>query len=113
MTAVATEKPQARAKSRAKPLVKAHKPVVARLEARVSADLHVTVKRAAELQGRTLTDFVVHALQQAATQAIEQAELVRLVVTDQTIFAQALIDPPKANATLKRAFAKSSKLLAV
>ena len=30
----------------------------ARLEARISADLHSMLKRAAELQGRTMTDFV-------------------------------------------------------
>jgi uncharacterized protein (DUF1800 family) len=35
----------------------------------MSHDLHLTVKRAAEIQGRTVTDFVVHALQLAATQA--------------------------------------------
>jgi uncharacterized protein (DUF1778 family) len=38
----------------------------------------MTVKRAAEIQGRKVTDFVVHTLQIAATQAIEEADLVRL-----------------------------------
>lgn len=83
----------------------------ARLEARISQDLHTIVKRAAELQGRTMTDFVVHALQSAASQAIEQAELVRLTVADQEAFAKALIAPGKPNAALKRAFAKADKLL--
>ena len=36
------------------------------LEARISADLHAALKRAAELQGRTMTDFVVSAVQEAA-----------------------------------------------
>ena len=31
----------------------------ARLEARISAELHATLKRAAELQDRTVTDFVI------------------------------------------------------
>lgn len=35
----------------------------ARLEARISTDLHLMLKRAAELQGRTMTDFVVSAVQ--------------------------------------------------
>ena len=43
------------------------KPQSARLEARISHDLHVLVKRAAEMQGRTVTDFVIHALQSAAS----------------------------------------------
>ena len=50
----------------------------ARLEARISTDLHAMLKRAAELQGRTMTDFVVAAVQDAAQRAIEQAEVVRL-----------------------------------
>lgn len=54
------------------------KPQGARFEARMSPELHMTVKRAAEIQGRTVTDFVVHTLQIAATQAIEEADLVRL-----------------------------------
>jgi len=41
------------------------KPLSARLEARISQDLHLTVKRAAEIQGRTMTDFVVYALHMA------------------------------------------------
>lgn len=43
----------------------------ARLEARISSDLHAMLKRAAEIQGRTLTDFVVSAARDAAQQAIE------------------------------------------
>jgi len=88
------------------------KPPSARLEARISPDLHAVLKRAAELQGRTMTDFVVQALQSAASQAIEQAGQVRLTVADQEFFAQALISPAKPNPALKRAFAKADRLLA-
>jgi uncharacterized protein (DUF1778 family) len=84
----------------------------ARLEARISPELHLIVKRAAEIQGRTLTDFVIHALQVAASQTIERADRVRLSVLDQEAFANALIAPAKPNAALKRAFAKANKLLA-
>ena len=87
-------------------------PQSARLEARISPDLHAVVKRAAEIQGRTMTDFVIHALQSAASQAIEQADQVRLAVADQEAFANALISPAKPNAALKRAFAKADRLLA-
>ncbi len=83
----------------------------ARLEARISTDLHAALKRAAELQGRTMTDFVVAAVHEAARKAIEQAELVRLTVADQEAFARALLEPAKPNAALKRAFARSRKLL--
>ena len=88
------------------------KPQSARLEARISHDLHVTVKRAAEIQGRTMTDLVIHALQVAASEAIGQSHHVRLSLVDQQAFANALIAPAKPNAALKRAFAKAGKLLA-
>ena len=45
-----------------------------RLDARISTDLHAMLKRAADLQGRTMADFVVAAVQDAAQRAIEQAE---------------------------------------
>ena len=83
----------------------------ARLEARISTDLHAMLKRAAELQGRTMTDFVVSAVQDAAHKALEQAELVRLSLSDQQCFAQALLAPPPQAPALKRAFTRRRKLL--
>ena len=88
-------------------------PSSARLEARISTDLHRLLKRAAELQGRTMTDFVVAAVQEAARSAIDQAEVIRLTMADQESFAKALLSPPKANPALKRAFAHRRKLVAV
>jgi uncharacterized protein (DUF1778 family) len=83
----------------------------ARLEARISTDLHLILKRAAELQGRTMTDFVVAAVQDAAQRAIEEAGIIRLSLADQECFAQALLSPPKPAPALERAFARRSKLL--
>jgi uncharacterized protein (DUF1778 family) len=86
-------------------------PSTARLEARISTDLHALLKRAADMQGRTMTDFVVAAVQQAAQQAIEQAEVIRLSLADQTAFANALLAPPRPVPALKRAFARRRKLI--
>ena len=83
----------------------------ARLEARISFDLHATLKREAELQGRTMTDFVVSAVQEAAQRAIEQAEIIRLTLADQSLFAEALLSPPEPTPALRRAFAHRQKLL--
>ena len=83
----------------------------ARLEARISTDLHAMLKRAAELQGRTMTDFVVAAVQDAAQEAINQAEIIRLTLADQACFAQALLTPPSPSPALERAFARRRKLL--
>jgi uncharacterized protein (DUF1778 family) len=83
----------------------------ARLEARISTELHAMLKRAAELQGRTMTDFVVAAVQDAAQHAIEQAEVVRLSLADQECFAQALLSPPEPAPALQRAFERRRRLL--
>ena len=83
----------------------------ARLEARISTDLHAMLKRAAEIQGRTMTDFVVSAVQLAAQEAIETAEVIRLSLADQECFAQALLAPPRPAPALKRAFSRRRKLI--
>ena len=83
----------------------------ARLEARISTDLHAMLKRAAEIQGRTMTDFVVSAVQVAAQEAIEKAEVIRLSLADQECFARALLSPRSPTPALKRAFARRRKLI--
>ena len=83
----------------------------ARLEARISTELHSMLKRAAELQGRTMTDFVVAAVRDAAQRAIEQAEVIRLSLADQECFARALLSSPPPAPALERAFARRDKLL--
>ena len=87
-------------------------PTTARLEARISTELHATLKRAAELQDRTVTDFVIAAVQEAAQRAIQEAGVIALAVADQERFAHVMISPPKPNAALKRAFARQRKLIA-
>ena len=83
----------------------------ARLEARISTDLHAMLKRAAEIQGRTMTDLVVSAVQIAAQDAIEKAEVIRLSLADQECFARALLTPPTKTPALERAFARRRELV--
>ena len=83
----------------------------ARLEARISTSLHAMLKRAAELQGRTMTDFVAMAVQDAAQRVIAEADVIRLSSADQECFAQALLSPPQPTPALERAFANRQKLL--
>jgi len=94
----------------------ASKIATARLEARISTDLHSLLKKAADLQGRTMTDFVVSAVQDAAYSAIEQAGIeqagiIKLTLDDQECFVQTLLSPPSPNSALKRAFERHSKLV--
>jgi len=75
----------------------------ARLEARLPASVYATLKRAAELKGRSITDFVVSAAHEAAQRAIEEEAIIRLSAEDQQRFAEALINPPQPNEALRRA----------
>ncbi|GHT85808.1 hypothetical protein AGMMS49960_18500 [Betaproteobacteria bacterium] len=83
----------------------------ARIEARISPNLHAIIKRAAEIQGRTLSDFVATATQEAAQRIIEQAEVIHLSMTDQQRFADALLSPPAPSPALRCAIARHDKLL--
>lgn len=81
----------------------------ARLEARISTELHAALKRAAELTDRTVTDFVVSAVQEAAQRAIREAGVIALSLLDQERFAHALLSPAKPAPALRRAFARRRK----
>jgi uncharacterized protein (DUF1778 family) len=82
----------------------------ARLEARLPVDVYALLKRAAELQGRTLTDFVVTAARDAACRVIEEADIIRLSVEDQRQIAEAILNPPEPAPALRRAFARRHEL---
>ena len=87
-------------------------PKDARLEARVTADMHALLRRAAEIEGRSLTDFVVAAASAAARRTIEQAEVIRLGREGQEAFAEALLNPPKIAPAMERALARHDRLIA-
>lgn len=80
-----------------------------RLETRIHPELRALIQRAADLQGRTLTDFVTTALQVAAQRAVAESRVMRLAAADQLRFARALIAPTSA---LKRAFSRRRTLAA-
>ena len=82
----------------------------ARLEARLPNDVHALLKRAAEIEGRTLTDFVVSAAREAACRTIEATEIIRLSAEDQRQIAQALLSPPEPATALEKAFQRRRDL---
>ncbi len=74
----------------------------ARIEARIAPDALAVVKRAAEIQGRSVSDFIVAAAQDAANRTIEDAQIIRLSVADQRTLADAIFDPPAPAPALAR-----------
>lgn len=81
----------------------------ARLEARISAGQKRLLQRAAELSGRTLSEFVVASAQEAAAKVIQDHEVIQLSRADQIAFVSALLDPPEPNARLRQAAAEYRK----
>jgi uncharacterized protein (DUF1778 family) len=79
-----------------------------RLGFRVHAGTKVLVERAAALERRSLTDFCLMALTEAAQQAITRHESLALSERDRAVFFDALVRPPKPNARLRRAFRKAA-----
>jgi uncharacterized protein (DUF1778 family) len=83
----------------------------ARIEARISPAALAVVKRAAEIQGRRVSDFVVAAAQEAAHRTIEETQIIRLSVEDQRAVAEALLNPPPLAPAMERAIERYRKLV--
>lgn len=73
-----------------------------RIEARIAPDEFRIVKHAAELQGRSVSDFVVAAAQEVAHRTIDEARVIRLTVEEQQRFVELLLKPPAVAPALKR-----------
>lgn len=82
----------------------------ARIEARITAEALDLVKRAAEIEGRSVSDFVVTAAQEAARRTIAEVEVIRLSREAQQEFVELLLNPPPPTDALKRAFARHRRL---
>lgn len=84
----------------------------ARIEARIAPQALRIVRRAAELQGRSISDFVVAAAQEVAQRTIDEAQVIRLSVEDQQRFVELLLNPPALAPALKRAKRAHARLIA-
>ncbi len=74
-----------------------------RLEARISREQKELFQRAAEAQGRTLTDFVIASVHEAAVRAIGEAQAIRLTAEESRRFAEALLEPREPTDDLRAA----------
>jgi uncharacterized protein (DUF1778 family) len=84
----------------------------ARLEARITRNALAVVRRAAEIQGRSVSDFVVGAAQEAAQRTIADMEIIRLSREAQERFAALLLSPPRPTAALVKALKRHRELIA-
>jgi uncharacterized protein (DUF1778 family) len=83
----------------------------ARIEARIAPAALRVVRRAAELQGRSISDFVVAAAQEVAHRTIDEAQVIHLSIEDQRRFVELLLHPPALAPALKRARKAHARLI--
>lgn len=83
----------------------------ARLEARLPPSVYSLLKEAADLQGRSVSDFVVASAREAAEQAIARHGEISLSMEAQKRFVEALINPPAPAPALRQAIADRERLL--
>jgi uncharacterized protein (DUF1778 family) len=82
----------------------------ARLEARVSRETKALWERAAAVQGRKVTEFVVNSAVEAAHRVLRERELADLTRRDKIAFVEALLNPPSPNARLRKAAARHAQV---
>lgn len=83
----------------------------ARLEARLPAHVKDLIEYAANLEGRSLSDFVVESARSAAMASIERHQVIHLTLEESKRLVELLLDPPVPNEALRRAKASHARLI--
>lgn len=92
--------------------MKLQEPRTSRIEARIGPEALAIVRRAAEIQGRSISDFMVAAAHDAAQRTVAEAEVIRLSREAQESFVAILLNPLPPNEALGRAFKRHRELIA-
>jgi len=74
-----------------------------RFDARINEEQKFLIQRAADLEGRTMTDFVLHSAETAAERTIEKRAMLILTARETETFANAILNPPDPGAVLRQA----------
>ena len=82
-----------------------------RIEARITPENLAVIKRAAEIQGRSVSDFLVTAAQDVANRTIEETQIIRLSVEQQRQFVNAILNPPPLTPAMERAIERHRRLI--
>jgi len=76
---------------------------VYRFDARLNEDQKTLIQRAADLEGRTMTDFVLHSATVAAERTIQERAMMILSARDTAAFVNAILNPPEPGPVLRAA----------
>lgn len=76
----------------------------------MTAEQKRLLQRAADIAGRSLTDFVLSSAQDAAVRTIQQHDVILLSAADQKYFVDALLKPPAPSKKLRSAWRRQPGL---
>jgi uncharacterized protein (DUF1778 family) len=74
---------------------------VYRFDARLDEDQKTLIQRAADLEGRTMTDFVLHSAEAAAERTIQERVMVILSARETEAFVNAIMNPAEPGPVLR------------
>ena len=74
-----------------------------RFDARLDEDQKTLIQRAADLEGRTMTDFVLHSAEAAAERTIQERVMLILSVRETEAFVNAVLNPAEPGSVLRAA----------
>jgi len=75
-----------------------------RFDARLNGEQKLLIQRAADLEGRSMTDFVLHSAEAAAERTIAKRAILVLTARESQAFADAILNPPNPGPVLRKAF---------
>jgi uncharacterized protein (DUF1778 family) len=74
-----------------------------RFDARLNEEQKLLIQRAADLEGRSVTDFVLHSAELAAERTLERRATLILTARETQAFVDAILNPPNPGPVLRRA----------
>src|SRR5579864_5235241 len=82
---------------------KAPKSKAYRFDARLNQQQKTLIQRAADLEGRTMTDFVLHSAETAAERTIQERAMLVLSARETEAFVNAILHPAEPGPVLRAA----------
>ncbi len=73
------------------------------LETRITAEQKALFQRAADLTGRSLTDFILSSAQEVAARTVREHDVLSLSGQDRDLFVRAHLRPPTPSRRLRQA----------
>jgi uncharacterized protein (DUF1778 family) len=87
------------------------RPRLERIEARLSSEAKAVIQHAADMSGRSMSDFIVTSALEAAKETIREHGVIVLSARDTETFVEALLNPTGPNEALLAAARRHRDLL--